>query len=79
MYRAIPIAQGVKDWVIFSRYEKNSSIFEFEQISRWPQLSFSILVFIANLVFFLKKNPGKLENDVEVEDQLTEHPVYACM
>ena len=41
--------------IIFNM-RKNSSIFEFEQISRWPQLSFSILVFIANLVFFLKKN-----------------------
>ena len=37
--------------IIFDMW-KNSSIFEFKQISRWLQLSFSILVFVANLVFF---------------------------
>jgi len=47
---------GVKEILGFGNYfqhvKKKSSIFEIDLISRWPKLRFSILGFIANLVFF---------------------------
>ena len=44
-------------------------------MSRWPQLSFSILVFIANQVFFFICHQKNKKNDVEVGFKSIRHPV----